>query len=148
MNTKEKFLLQVNKFKSKRFELGMIDDVQSLMSKAKGYDVRTIMDNSDKLKDRFLSELSSIKDTADEFVDYNIELEGQTWEQMEVLVEIRGILDETISQINSLGLDMPSEVDSLVGDLERLEELNQKAYDHTQTDTDIHNEAAQISDRP
>jgi|TARA_R110002110_G_C13258168_1_gene700625 hypothetical protein len=148
MNTKEKFLLQVNKFKSKRFEFGMIDDVQSLMSKAKGYDVGAIMDNSDRLKGKFLSELSSIKDTADEFVDYNIELEGQTWDLQGVLVEARGILNDTIFQIESLGLDIPSEVDSLIDELERLEELYEKAYEHTQTDTDIHNEAAQISDRP
>jgi phenylalanyl-tRNA synthetase alpha subunit len=149
---KEKFLQEVNRLKgntnlkSQRIALGKIDDIRSLMSEAEGYDLRSIMDSSDNAKSAFLSELSSLKNTADEFVDYNIDLEGKQWDQMEVLNKIVPLIEETEASLESLGLDNP-EFNQLLSEYYNLDELNRVAFDHTQTDTDIHNEAAALSDR-
>jgi DNA repair ATPase RecN len=151
--SKEKFLKEVARqkgtntnLKAQKVALGKIDDIKSLISEAEGYDLSSLMDSSDNAKANFVSELSSLKNTADKFVDFNIDLEGKQWDQMEVLNKIVPLIEESESLLESLGLDNP-EFNQLLDEYYNLDELNRKAYTHTQTDTDIHNEAAQISDR-
>ena len=96
MNTKEKFLLQLNKFKNKKFEFSAVSDI------------RDVLDNS-----RVSDEVTEALDLA---------------EEQHAIAELK-LMDmsdgykkswDMFMEIEGLGLDIPSEVDSLGREVDEL----------------------------
>jgi|TARA_R110002110_G_C13258168_1_gene700626 hypothetical protein len=100
MNTKEKFLLQLNKFKNKKFEFSAVSDIRDVLDNSRVSDeVTEALDLAEE--QHAIAELK-LMDMSDGY--------KKSWD---MFMELKG-------EIEGLGLDIPSEVDSLGREVDEL----------------------------
>lgn len=147
MNTKEKFLLQVNKFKSKglnKISLSAMTDLSSAISEMQAYDLEGDYDRAKSEYVDAMGLMEQAKKAADNYIALYDSFSMNADDQWEAYQKASEAYQEISSQLYDLGVDESPELAQYGDALAEGETKGQKAFDQTQNEFDDHNELADL----
>jgi|TARA_R110002012_G_scaffold305717_1_gene509963 tetratricopeptide (TPR) repeat protein len=148
MNTKEKFLLQLNKFKPKglnKISLSAMSDLSSAISEMQSYDLEGDYDKASNAYEEAISLMEQAKRAADKYIPLYSDFEKNAYDQWEAYQKASKEYLEISSQLYDLGVDESPELAQYGNALADGETTGQKAFEQTQSEFGDHNELVDIS---
>jgi len=147
MNTKEKFLLQLNKFNSKglnKISLSAMSDLSSAISEMQSYDLEGDYNQAKSEYVDAMGLMEQAKREADKYIASYDSFSMNADDQWEAYQKASKAYQEISSQLYDLGVEESPELAQYGDALAEGETIGQKAFGQTQQEFDDHNELADL----
>ena len=147
MNTKEKFLLQVNKFKSKglnKINLSAMTDLAAAISEMQAYDLEGDYDRAKSEYVDAMGLMEQAKNAASNYIALYDSFSMNADDQWEAYQKASDAYGEISDKLYDLGVEESPELAQYGDALAEGETKGQKAFDQTQNEFDDHNELVDL----
>lgn len=148
MSKKEKILAKLNDQRKglKKINLSIISDLKAALENMRSYDIEYDYDKAFTEYEYALDLMEQARQAANAYVESYSKFEENAYEHWEAYTEASTKFGELELQLDYLGIEPSSEIESYRDEIVEGERQGQEAFSRTQSDFGRHNDLVDISD--